>query len=343
MKERVDYLSARSVDGSEATSSQWELELQASVQKLNTLPMKSCTSDQTDCVTRIDSKVVQVDKCSENNYIAASSEKSSNESSNDRRKQFDIIQGWQSLAQTPINSLISRSKIALKNSLSKSLSNSPVTSGPFSFVKTKALDLQIESDQPSSNLFDKNLQQTCANESSTQSTSEESSAKTNCSGNQIDNLCEEDNVNFLERNDINEDSSLKKESRSRPSNLLIDDTQVQNIIKTTHSLDSTPVKVKSLSSSMFASSLISGLNGKVKRAQNDTQTDCSSSKAKELPLLSFFQKSTVLMPPKDKSCSMINLNEKQNLKTLLDNSDLGNIQAASVEKLANARSKLVGD
>jgi len=64
---------------------------------------------------------------------------------------------------------------------------------------------------------------------------------------------------------------------------------------------------------------------------------------KELPLLSFFGSTSALSVIRGKSCSMIALDGKQNLKTLLDNSRLGNIQAVSAERLANARYKLVND
>lgn len=64
---------------------------------------------------------------------------------------------------------------------------------------------------------------------------------------------------------------------------------------------------------------------------------------KELPLLSLFGRTSTLSVIRGKSCSMIDLDSKQNLKTLLDNSRLGDIQAVSAERLAYVRYKLVND
>ncbi|XP_012255680.2 SH3 domain-binding protein 5 homolog [Athalia rosae] len=50
LKYRMEQLSARSVDGSESTSSQWELELQASVERLNTLPIRKLNSSTTEAI-----------------------------------------------------------------------------------------------------------------------------------------------------------------------------------------------------------------------------------------------------------------------------------------------------
>lgn len=349
LKQRVDHLSARSVDGSESTSNcNWELELQASMEKLNNLPFRVCESDKIDSVNTCDLKTAEVTKYAEANGNVVSNEKILN---NDRlvgRKQIDdIYQGWQSLAQSPINSIINRSKIALKNSISKSLSNSPVNMGSFSFGKSKTLEAQAVPDQCSRSAQAQNSENTNEKDSIFNPADENHLVKNPLEAsnysNQKGSLNEKDNKrnSVCEIRDRTDD--LPMSHKSEVPSQSVDDTQVQNISKATHSLDSTPVKIKSLSSTAFTNSLNNGLNGKVERAENVTQSDCTSSKAKELPLLSFFQKSTMLKPTKDKSCSMVNLTEKQNLKTLLDNSNLGNIQAVSVEKLANARHKLVGE
>lgn len=51
-------------------------------------------------------------------------------------------QGWHSLTQSPINSIISRSKTAFKNSFSKSLASSPVNKSAFAFIKPKVQPLE---------------------------------------------------------------------------------------------------------------------------------------------------------------------------------------------------------
>ncbi|XP_011500826.1 PREDICTED: SH3 domain-binding protein 5 homolog isoform X2 [Ceratosolen solmsi marchali] len=340
LKQRVDHLNVRSVDGSESTSTQWELELQASMEKLKNLPFRVSESDKTDSVNKCDLKTVEVTKYTKSNDNLGSNEKFVK---NDRRKQFDdIYQGWQSLTQSPINSIINKSKIAFKNSISKSLSNSPVNIGAFSFGKSKTLNIQTTavSSQCHTDTANKMLQQ---HKETFNLNNKDSEIEKQFEASNNDNQKDSVNKEHCEIPDKNYELSTLMESQKKTSQLSINDTQVQNISKTTHSLDSTPVKVKSLSSSTFTNSLSNDLNHRIKCIQNDVQSDYSSSKAKELPLLSFFQKSSVLKSTKDKSCSMINLNEKQNLKALLDHSNLGNIQAISIEKLANARHKLVGD
>lgn len=59
----------------------------------------------------------------------------------------------------------------------------------------------------------------------------------------------------------------------------------------------------------------------------------------EFPLLSMVSRSSI---SKDKSFSMVNLNDKQKLKSFLDKTALGDIQAISSERLAEARHKLIG-
>lgn len=340
MKQKVDNLSVRSVDGSESTSSNWELELQASMEKLNNLPYKVCESDKTEIVNNSDTKTADVTNSKEDSGNVVPNEKVLKNDKNDRRKQLDdIYQGWQSLTQSPINSIINRSKLALKNSLSKSLSNSPVNMGSFSFGKSKSQDTQGTSGVQNSHPINENK----AIENSTRE-SITNREQSEASSHKIE--IEKVNTQGISREIPSTSVALPARTASpvRPSQLSVDDTQVQKVSKATHSLDSTPVRVKPLSSSTFAYSLNDNLSGAGDKLRSVQSSDSSSSKAKELPLLSFFQKSNqALRPTKDKSCSMINLNEKQNLKTLLDKSSLGNIQAVSVEKLANARHKLVGD
>lgn len=72
-----------------------------------------------------------------------------------------------------------------------------------------------------------------------------------------------------------------------------------------------------------------------------TSTPLKTSKnARELPLLSIFKEAGL---SRDKSYSLANLTEKNNLKTLLEGDHLTGIQTVSLERLANARQSLVGD
>jgi len=108
------------------------------------------------------------------------------------------------------------------------------------------------------------------------------------------------------------------------------------------SANSSPIKLKNLLSSVKSLDIRS--TDQLDKAQSSISKKFASKTAsiKELPLLSLFGQ-TSASALRSKSNSMINLGGKQNLKTLLDNSRLGNIQAISAERLANARHKLVND
>ncbi|XP_014207565.1 SH3 domain-binding protein 5 homolog [Copidosoma floridanum] len=349
LKERVDHLSVRSVDGSESTSNQWELELQASVEKLNHLPFKTCESDETNCVNNVTVKSTGTVRCMENDVKVIPGENILKDDRNELLiKLENIFQRSQSLTQSPINSIISQSK-ALRDSFSKSLSNSPVNMGAFSFGKSKSTESQVVPDQSISSIQDpKSTDSNKVNDSISQLEKEPAVKEQQKVSKSINEKNSTSDILAGQKNTQKErkksDSSLKPiEPPNRSSRSSVDDTHLRNMPKGTHSLDSTPVRAKPLPSSKSTSFISNDSHRKVKSACNDIQPSCSSSKIMELPLLSFFQKSINTTPSRDKSCSMINLNEKQNLKTLLDKSDLGNIQAVSIEKLANARHKLVGE
>ncbi|XP_014229286.1 SH3 domain-binding protein 5 homolog [Trichogramma pretiosum] len=304
LREQLDNLETRSVDGSESNSNQWEGELQAGIENLNNSSINVCENiktDNTSSLNDFDLKAPQesrFEKPSQNEAKESTTSKNSN---------------MQLPPPSPLNSIINRSKIAFMNSFSKSLTNSSMNIGSFSFGKSKSLDSKGEEDQ--SHQVKENIKRS---ESLDDSTKENHQNYQNC-----------------------------KPTYSEIHSVLTQHHDLQNISKSkdlnkvTHSLDSTPVRNRSKSTPWTLSS-INVLSTETEK-DISKQSVSSSLKTKEFPLLSFFQKSTNLMPQKNTSSSMINLNEKQHLKTLLDNSALGNLQAASVEKLANARHKLVGE
>lgn len=112
---------------------------------------------------------------------------------------------------------------------------------------------------------------------------------------------------------------------------------------TSCSANSSPVKLKNLLISSARSSLDTGSADHLNKSSISKKIASKTTSIKELPLLSFFGQTSALSTLRGKSSSMINLDSKQNLKTLLDNSHLGNIQAISAERLANVRHKLVND
>lgn len=108
------------------------------------------------------------------------------------------------------------------------------------------------------------------------------------------------------------------------------------------SANSSPVKLKNLLLSSAKSLDIENAD-QLDKSSISKRFASKTASIKELPLLSLFGQTSALSALRSKSSSMINLGSKQNLKTLLDNSRLGNIQAISAERLANVRHKLVND
>lgn len=302
LKQRVESLGRRSVDGMESTSNQWELELQASMKKLNEIPLgKENTNfhnnETFNELPLVENKLIKND----NNIVKLDSQST----------KFSLsYQGWQSLTQSPINSIFNKSKDALKNSISKSLSNSPVNMKQFSFSRAK-LEKQIE--KPT--IVDKEESSTVTNQGISTNLEIETKSSNQDKDSPID-------INSRENCQSNVDLRIEK-------------VQIAPVLDknfTTHSLSSSPVKRNFLFNSKSTKSL------DIARETNREfkKPNCPS---KELPLLSIFRNSSGMS--KDKSCSMIDLGDKQNLKSLFENSSNKNLQTVSVERLANARHKLM--
>ncbi|XP_012282767.1 SH3 domain-binding protein 5 homolog [Orussus abietinus] len=380
LKQRMDQLGSRSVDGSESTSSQWELELQASMEKLNNIPLrKSNFEANKDCrdsklesstpqsISPLETHVKDLPEASRNESNRSRTDFKSLKRSFARGVTLPHYQGWQSLTQSPINSILSRSKIALKNSISKSLTNSPVNLGNFSFGETlkttnaKAKPSIVETTK--SNADDKMGSEV-----------EESRGHRNRLENKSNQNREDSNENFetvLETKNSSEiivpaDQILNLESLEKSLNSDADNDKNcvsgSNRLRLQHKSDSrgfndtgdfenktflsrsvnvTPTRSRTLVELKKSSKSFD--NGDTDGDRESIMADRQVRSAKELPLLSIFECSVSSKTVMSKSCSMVNLAEKRNLMALLDSSKLGNIHAVSVERLANARHNLVGE
>lgn len=393
LRERVDQLGGRSIDGSESFSSQWELELQASMEKLNNLSMnnsnwKSMANDEKGSIS---DTIECVKSCSQLNgndtdftdvsqHGLRQTDKSMKNDQNERKKlpmEFHILkklsptssttdnnQGWQSLTNSPINSILNRSKIAIRNSITKSLSNSPVNMS-LSFVRSKLESPRSQPETP------KSLQ---SDESPINSNDRISTARTSDSDNEtsvIDGkshdsrLCTTEPIVKSSSIAVDNEASAKlaednnRDEFKMPKELkpkTADDSESDRVSSriaqvqkppgiaglSSHSVDSTPVRSKTLLTRSPGKSYEHPHDEFVVAANFKTEHTCKTSSVRELPLLSLFGATSGSPMSKDRSCSMINLAEKHNLKSLLSNADLGNIQAVSVERLASARHNIMG-
>lgn len=326
LKQRVESLGGRSVDGMESTSSQWELELQASMKKLNEISLGKGNNNFSNNNDEALDKLSTLDKLTKNNdneIVKMDSQPATRFSLN--------YQGWQSLAQSPINSIFNKSKDALKNSISKSLSNSPVNMKQFTFSRAK-LERQQSVDKS-----------TITNHNNKESQNITNSSNLNLEKNSPSNgIDDDDNVDGenLQKDVDSQKNSQHTDNNSRTEKSDIEKVQITPTMVdknfTTQSLSSSPVKRNYLLNSKSTKSLDINRELSLNANEEFKKPNCPS---KELPLLSIFRNSFGMS--KDKSCSMIDLGDKQNLKGLFENSSNKNLQTVSVERLANARHKLM--
>lgn len=374
------------MDGSESKFTQWELELQASIEKLNHLSVgnpllvrKRDAQSSSDLRSAVDDIT--------NNFLSA--------------------EIWQSLSQFPrstkdpetfeknepvnsnpphlqrsysmINSMITlqgTSTFTSTSNTTKSLNSSPINRSASNFenrnITEKAgsadmlqyvpnricqFDIKNKKAQSSWNINDYSNHDVNTNEEQEKNECNINDSLTNTSHVQPMNLStttDSFNIKFLppELNLSEGNRSFHSENRSlmfsginqhlMSSQNDITRLQTQfssNTLQknTSCSANSSPMKLKNL--------LISAKSNikNMERSAEESIPKQFTRKTKELPLLSLFGPTSALSAIKGKSCSMIDLDDKQNLKTLLDNSHLGNMQAISAERLANVRSKLVNN
>lgn len=362
---------------------QWELELQASMEKLNRLSMEnSLHVEERDVQSSSDLRdTIEVDTVNGTCYNSLVTEqyntrsnqfsKSTENSGTFKRDRFSeshLLKSCSTIDSTM--TLRDASTLPLKSNTSKSLNSSPVNRGTSNFEnriteKTKSRDV--------SKYVPNRISQFNIKDRKTQSSWDINSPNTAC----VDVMREEPERN--RHSNIND--TLANKSHVQLTNLRI--AQVSNIeflpaessLSGRHvaapsvsqhfknsqddvallrsssnipqksascSANSSPVKLKNLLISSVKS-LDAGSTDHLDKSSISKKIASKTASIKELPLLSLFGQTSALSALRGKSSSMVNLGSKQNLKTLLDNSHLGNIQAISAERLANVRHKLVND
>ncbi|EFN79956.1 uncharacterized protein LOC105187338 [Harpegnathos saltator] len=383
-KEDTEKLDKRSVDGSESKFTQWELELQASMEKLNRLSLENTLYVKERVINSADlpnGRTAVSGEC----YGFLSMEQSNAHdlkqlarSARDPAilKNETFIDGSSRLQRSfsTTNSMTTlrspASKAVSKSNTSKSLSSSPVNRRTSNFghriITEKAASVDMTKYVPNRiSQFD--VQKGRSSQSNwdigipsdvdINVTNEERNID-NCS-NTSDNLVGKShwqltslpymqasrNVEFLPAK-AHSSEGVRRRPTSSQDDVTLSPIRSSCSIPQKNascSANSSPVKLKSslMSSSGSSDSEIreQHLGGRSTSKKFAVKT----ASIKELPLLSLFGRTSSLSAIRGKSCSMIDLDSKQNLKTLLDNSRLGNIQAVSAERLAYVRHKLVNN
>jgi len=384
----MEHLDKRSVDGSESKFTQWELELQASMEKLNRLSIEKTSNakerdnaqSSSNLRDALESNTVNRTTCYNLLTAEQSNTRDLNQFSRSAKKDSDTVFEENNTAfvgkQIPylrrscstINSaaLSNTSIIVSKSNISKSLSNSSMNRiasnlknritkqvedaniskyvpNRISRVDRKdrkaqsswnivSANIDIDATSENQERDDCNTNDTLVNRSHVQST--------NLSSTRAANAKSLPGSNSSERHTAV--SSVVSQGSSQDDIALLQTRSGCNIPQkggASCSANSSPMKVKKLlmSSKSLNSASVDDIDGEsiIRKYKSKTAS------IRELPLLSFFGRTSAAI--RGKSCSMVDLDSKQNLKTLLDNSLLGNIQAVSAERLANVRHKLVND
>lgn len=384
-KEDVEHLDKRSVDGSESKFTQWELELQASMEKLNHLSMEALHVEERDNAPSLHD-VVQVDTVNMTCYDLLTAEHFNAHGLDQRLMETVFEQDKFISKQAPClrrscsttNSMVilgDKSAITSKSNISKSLSNSPVNRTASNLenritMKVESTDISRYVPNKISRLDTKERKAqsswdiNASPDIDIDATNAGNPEKNDCSTNdtlvnksrvQLTNLSTTQvaNIKFLpaessssERHFAASPDTSQRLSVSSQDDAALPSTRSSSGIpqkSVSCSANSSPMKLKKLLISSIRSSdsaHIEDINGKESIANKYTSKTAS---IRELPLLSLFGRASTLSAT-SKSCSMIDLDSKQNLKILLDNDSLlANIQAVSVERLANVRHKLVND
>lgn len=317
----MGHLGRRSVDGSEATSNQWELELQASMEKLNSAPFNNKDSENGErkireetyerkeiCDTHLRDKNDTIDFADNLQYnLDSKSEGSTERTSNlfkklstdvdTNKRSIDVVpsvsssNSFQSLYHNFINSVQTRSKYI--NDITKSLYKESINKRDY-FVEAvkspekKAVDLNA-STYLTNRISEVDLRNS---KSQTNAKTNIEDIKSNCSMPKLNDSTEFNvNDNKITTN-ITSLNSLKGLSTSVCYN----------------SANSSPIK----SINLFPSKNKRSSNNELNRIQSKTTIERNkSSSIKELPLLSLIGiPTTSFSTRKEKSSSMNDLNSK---------------------------------
>lgn len=376
------------MDGSESKFTQWELELQASMEKINRLSFGNSSSlvRKRDAQSSSDLRDA-VDVGVASNVLSAEIWHSLSQfpsSTKDSEKNFEKnepvhgrptshLQRSYSMINSMMLTLQDASKaFALTSNTSRSVNGSPVNRSKSSFESRSATE-KAESVDTLKYVPNKMCQLEIRNRKTQSSwnindysnyfdgTNDDEGRKSKCNNtndNSIDTSRDEQftNLSFkflpkeptLSKGHCSPNSETRSVSFPGSQHLTNSQTDIErfnsNILQkiTSCSANSSPMKLKNpLIPSVKSTDNENAERFDEKSVPKSSQFAEKGPSIKELPLLSFF--GSALSTNRGKSCSMIDLDDKRNLKTLLDNSRLSNIQAISVERLANVRRKLVNN
>lgn len=381
-KNDMEHLDKRSVDGSESKFTQWELELQTSMEKLNRLSIEnslrikernaqSSSEGLQDAV-----KVSTMNETCYNSLSELSNTRTSNQFTRliespgiiERGRFSDRAHLLKSCSTIDSTTALRGTSTLAKSNISKSLNNSPINRGTSNlkitgsarstniskYVPNKISQFNIK-DRKTQSSWDINIPYN-ANVTNKESEKDSCSDTNNILINKshiLTNLhvAQVSNVEFLpkesslSRHHIAAAPVVNQYSKSSHSDVaLLQSQSSSNLQKSAPcSANSSPIKLKNLLLSS-ARSLDTGSADQLDKGSISKRFASKTISIKELPLLSLFRQTSALSALRGKSSSMINLSGKQNLKTLLENSPhLSNIQTISAERLANVRHKLVSD
>ncbi|EZA46794.1 hypothetical protein DMN91_011860 [Ooceraea biroi] len=354
-REDTEHLDKRSVDGSESKFTQWELELQASMEKLNRLSIEKAlyAKERESARTSSDLRDVEVDSVNRTCYNLLTTEQFNTHSSNRFSRSTEnnpeaAVEGDKQTSHlrrscSTIDSVATAGDaptVTWKSNASKSLSNSPVNRTASSLEKKIPRKVEAVSKYVPNRSSRLDMKNRKAQSSWNISTSPDIDAASRAQSSSSTAQAAKTEFPPAEPGSPGQHSAASSNVSRRFVSLPPTRSAPQK--SASCSANSSPIKLKKLLTSSTRSSTsasVEDIDGElvIKRYKSKTTS------IRELPLLSLFGRASALSALRGKSCSMIDLDSKQNLKTLLDNSLLGNMQAVSAERLANVRHKLVND
>ncbi|KAF3421177.1 hypothetical protein E2986_08648 [Frieseomelitta varia] len=378
LQEDTETLGKRSVDGSEAISSQWEFELGANIGNLNNnLTIDNSVLDGDKNKSTSDLQFYSDENAKSNNFIQELNYKFLHDKDHfmqNLNQSKKLLKDLQMLKSSFVNKplttyfeesnsvkseiidsvMLNKHKSNLKNNVSKSLNNTPtktniLTLGPK--VTEKGIRQSIAKYVPNNIFnfgFSNNKSQSNSNVFLSLNLDTSSIEKHQSLCNIVDHKTE--NFKFDDITDLKYNTFKTKKTNDNGLNVTkqVHDAQLNSLSKI--NLQSMSNSTQFLSPS--ASSLI-----KVKSVVNLSSENClnrnltgrsespvSESKKKqlninELPLLSLFEKDNSFVNSRNKSLSMINLDEKQNFMWS-DDLRLNHKKTSSVGKLVNLKDDL---
>ncbi|XP_003700305.1 uncharacterized protein LOC100881374 [Megachile rotundata] len=356
LQEDSEHLGKRSVDGSEATS-QWELELESNLENLNSLSLEDSINDpdsrnenkfnlhfynekftkssnflQKLSYSFLKSKehsvynLDQLKKLSKNFQTFKNA--SVSKSLRTHLEELNTVQNKICDSSTKVRTLSSSSQSPEKGENRSIIKYVPNTVFKFGFSNKKS---QSNSDINLPSNFDTNSTekyQSLDNIVADKTDNFESDKKrTNLNHTIINETCKNGlNIHCtrLSNDNTTNSESTRKWFRSKSSQFLFSNTSTS------------PIKVEYVDRLSSENSLNKQIVDNSYKACAAKKLTNSSLNIRELPLLSVFEKSNILLNSKNKSHSMINLGDSQNFKSL-DDLYLCNLKTASIEKMINLK------